>query len=106
MNWRGKKLNVLCEKAGFSPSALAERMGVSRPTVYSWFSGRDPRGSQLLRLSELLRVEPQELYDRETGNLKRDDIGSKLASGNPTRGTGRLSKFLKTIFVYFCDFRG
>ncbi len=62
MNWNGEKLKILCDKRGVSPSGLSERLGVSRPTVYNWLSGRDPRGSHLLQLSALLKVDPTELY--------------------------------------------
>lgn len=63
MNWNGEKLNVLCDKRGVSPSGLSERLGVSRPAVYRWLSGSDPRGSQLLQICALLEVDPWELYD-------------------------------------------
>jgi DNA-binding XRE family transcriptional regulator len=105
MNWSGRKLKVLCDKAGLSPSILAERMGVSRPTLYSWLSGRDPRGSQLLRLSDVLRIKPEALYDRNDENLKLEDIERKQVRGGVKGGGSRLfqKSGIKLVYTILSD---
>ena len=105
MNWSGKKLKVLCDKAGLSPSNLAEQMGVSRPTVYSWLSGRDLRGSQLLRLSDVLRVKPEALYEREDENLKLDSRDRMQVRTGVKAGGGRLFRKsgIKLLYAILTD---
>ena len=79
MNWNGGKLNVLCEEREISKSELAERLGITRQTVYKWISGQEPRGSQLLKLSELLGVDPPQLYDgKQEMTSASFDVGGKL----------------------------
>lgn len=105
MNWNGKKLQDLCDKADLSPSNLAEQMGVSRPTVYSWLSGRDPRGLQLLRLSDVLRVQPEDLYDRNAENLKPESSIDRMQIGDGPKGGRRLFRKsgIKLLYAILTD---
>lgn len=46
----------------FTQQELAERMGVSQPTVQRWLSGSMPRGKRLSRLAETLGVTVKGLF--------------------------------------------
>lgn len=94
MNWNGEKLNVLCDKQKVSPSELAERLNISRRTVYNWLSGRDPRGSHLLQLCELLEVDPWGFYDGKSVT----DSASSVAGGKLFKRSG-----IKLIYALLTD---
>lgn len=58
------RLSELRKRKGFTQSSLAERLGVEQPTVQRWEAGkREPDLGQLLRLAEVLDVEPGALLD-------------------------------------------
>lgn len=94
MNWNGEKLNALLNERGISKSELAERLGVSRPTVYKWLAGQEPRGSLLLQLCVLLDVDPPKLYD-----------GKPAVSSGSSGAGGKLFKRsgIKLIYVLLTD---
>jgi len=48
----GVKLGRFCIKAGFSVSYVAEKLDVSRQTIYNWFTGKS---SPLHALPELTK---------------------------------------------------
>lgn len=51
----GVRLGKLCIRKGISVMEVAEYLGVSRQTVYSWFTGRfSPRGPQVDKVNQLL----------------------------------------------------
>ena len=105
MKWNGKKLNVLCDRRSVSPAELAERLGVSRQAVYGWLSGREPRGSHLLQLTEFLKIDPAELYDRESVSVRQKYIENLQAASVAERGGGRLFKRsgVKLIYAILID---
>ena len=58
------RLSILRKRSGLTQSGLAERMGVEQPTVQRWETGkREPTLEQILRLAEILEVEPAALFD-------------------------------------------
>lgn len=49
--------------AGRNISQLAEKLGVSRPTIYAWLKGPQmPNAQQLVDLAEALSVSPSKFY--------------------------------------------
>ncbi|MEX2525492.1 MAG: helix-turn-helix transcriptional regulator [Gammaproteobacteria bacterium] len=61
-----ENLKNAMEKAGFSQTALAEKLGVSREIVSKWASGtKFPRPDKLLRLALTLELRPDDLVIRE-----------------------------------------
>ncbi len=65
MNWNGEILKLICEERGLSKSKLAESLAVSRQTVYSWFADQVPKGHHLLKLCEVLDIEPMRLFKEQ-----------------------------------------
>lgn len=54
------------QQHGFSASALAERLGVSKQAVSNWLNGRDtPRPDKLLRLSLALKLSLSQILETE-----------------------------------------
>ena len=66
MNWSGENLKRLSQARGVSISALAERLGVSRRTVYDWIEGQVPKGNHLLALSRELHADPESFFEPPT----------------------------------------
>jgi transcriptional regulator with XRE-family HTH domain len=66
----GKKIDMLCERKGWTDAELARRVGVSKNTVGNWFRDeRQPYQEVLLRLSELFEVPSDYLIDD-----RQDDV--------------------------------
>lgn len=56
------QLRTLRETHGLSVRALAERVGVSKVTIWKWERGdNEPRNRHLLPLAKALQVRPEEL---------------------------------------------
>jgi len=54
----------LRKRRGFTQASLAEALGVEQPTVQRWENGsRSPDIPQMIRLAEVLGVEPGELFN-------------------------------------------
>ena len=51
----GVQLAKVCVASDVSVAAVAEKLGVSRQTVYSWFTGRfKPKSSEVSRIEDLI----------------------------------------------------
>lgn len=56
----GERIKEARKKAGINQAGLAERVGVSQPTVANWESGiHDPRRVVIARIAEALGVSPE-----------------------------------------------
>jgi len=66
MNFRGGLIKTKAKESGVSLQALAQKLGVSRQTVYQWIIGQTPRGSHLVRLCALLNLSPEAFFDAST----------------------------------------
>ena len=53
----GVQLGALCIKMSIPAAQVAIHLGVSRQTVYSWFTGRfKPKADQLLKIIDLHKL--------------------------------------------------
>ena len=53
----GVQLANVCVAANISVATVAETLGVSRQTVYSWFTGRfKPKSAEISRIDDLARL--------------------------------------------------
>ena len=60
-------IKALREAKGYSPGELAQMMGVSRPAVVKWETGKSsPRSDKLPLLAQILGVEVGQLYTQHT----------------------------------------
>jgi len=51
----GVQLAKVCVSSNISVAMVAEKLGVSRQTVYSWFTGRfKPKSSEVSRIEDLV----------------------------------------------------
>lgn len=52
----GVKLGRFCIERGISANYLANYFGVSRPTIYAWFSGeKAPRPTQIRKIRDFIQ---------------------------------------------------
>jgi hypothetical protein len=105
MKWNGERLSVWCDRRSVSPAELAAKLGISRQAVYGWISGREPRGSHLLQLTEFLKIDPAELYDREAVSVRQQYIENLHAASLIKRGGGKLfnRSGIKLIYSVLTD---
>ncbi len=69
------RLRRLREQCGLSRSELAERTGLSRPTIWAWESGKtQPRQSNLHTLANALGISEMELVGTPGAILPRGEI--------------------------------
>jgi len=80
------RLRRLREECGMSRSELAERTGLSRPTIWAWESGRtQPRQSNLQMLANALGIAEIDLVGRSDTAAYRFDqemIGPEVWQNN------------------------
>lgn len=91
MKWLGDKLKNLLAERGLTQEAFSEMVGVSRQTYSEWVKGQVPKGSHLLKLCRVLKIEPDFLFQDDTpllvpahrtrGVAKRTPARDRLAAG-------------------------
>lgn len=70
------------EQSGMSRSELAERTGLSRPTIWAWESGKtQPRQSNLSALANALGIPEIELIGAAVSTLPRSEIEGLAVAG-------------------------
>lgn len=70
----GETIRDFRQRRGMTQEFVAESLGVSRQAVSKWESGRsDPSTSNLLALSRLFGVSPEELLQRVDGTPSQED---------------------------------
>lgn len=60
--WDSRRLRVLMEEREMHTGEIAERLGVSAPTVSAWRHGREPSQDQIAALAELLHCKLGDFY--------------------------------------------
>lgn len=76
------RLRRVREQCGISRSELAQRAGLSRPTIWAWESGKtQPRQSNLQAMAMALGLSEAELVGDTELALQRSEIDGLIASG-------------------------
>ena len=65
MKWLGIKIKEISEQNSLNISQLANKMQVSRKTVYDWINGQTPKGNHLLKLCKVLKAQPDDFFSYE-----------------------------------------
>jgi len=91
MKWSGETLKRLSEAEKVSISALAEKLEVSRRTVYDWIKGQVPKGNHLLALCHEFHVEPESFFQQSTPRV--------LVPSHRTRRRARVSPARQELAV-------
>jgi len=68
MRWDGSVIKESATAQGLSIIQLADRIGVSRQAVTDWIKGQIPKGLYLITLCDILSLDPDELFIRESDN--------------------------------------
>lgn len=56
------KIEKLAKQRNFTITKLAHDVGVSRPTVYSWYNGKEPSINDVLELARVFKVDPSVIF--------------------------------------------
>lgn len=65
MKWLGYKFKELLGEAAITQTALAEELGVTRQTVVDWIKGQVPKGTHLVGIVNLLKIDVDLLFEAE-----------------------------------------
>jgi transcriptional regulator with XRE-family HTH domain len=98
------RLRRFREQSGLSRSELAERTGLSRPTIWAWESGRtQPRQSNLHTLANALGISEVELVGASGAMFQRgefDGLGSSpWQSGEIPDGVANAQRLRIMIYA-------
>lgn len=90
LNWKGEKrsyamtkiiesfrtrLEKALSESGLKPIELAERTGISQSTISQYRSGYSkPKDKRLVKIAEVLNVDPAWLMGLDVPMIKRDDV--------------------------------
>lgn len=92
----GKRIAQARERKGWTQLAMALEANVSPSTVQRWESGKLPPVRELMRISELLGVEPEQLVEVEP--TQDDQIGALEAKlAEVLRSQARQEKLLRKL---------
>lgn len=99
MNTFGRCITRLREQEGISQEKLAEKLGVSRQTIYRWENGRgDPPKDKLIALAHYFQV-PVTYFTKQEGVRKKPSLREKHKRTLPSRRTtGRSQNGIDWLF--------
>lgn len=65
MKWLGNKLRSIIERKNLSVVSFSKSIGVTRETVYNWFSGQVPHGLELMKICKELSLNPSVFFEED-----------------------------------------
>jgi transcriptional regulator with XRE-family HTH domain len=65
MSWSGAKLRALIKERGLTLIEVANKLNVSRQAINDWTKDQVPKGTHLIKLSNLLNVAPGHFFPEE-----------------------------------------
>lgn len=87
---------ALCAAAKEAPTALAEKLGYSRPTGTSWCNGATPRKPALRKIAEHFNVTVEELLAEKKKPAPTDGDGLEMKLSSLSPGLlEKLDRFLE-----------
>jgi transcriptional regulator with XRE-family HTH domain len=63
--WDGSAIKRCAKAQGLSLSKLAEQIGVKCQDVNNWIGGQIPKGIYLIKICDILKIDPDELFTKE-----------------------------------------
>ena len=57
-----KVIQIKAEELNLNVTKLAEKIGVSRPTIYAWYKGQEPSISDTVKIARALGISPVTIY--------------------------------------------
>lgn len=98
-----QRMRRLREASGLSRAEVADRTGLSRPTIWAWESGKStPRQSNLEILALALGISTQELTGKDQGEAVWNEIDALGLSAGPAVGlpAGAGNAHRLSVLVY------
>lgn len=103
MEWNGNKLKQRVEDSGFTQESFSKKVGVSRPTYNAWIGGQVPKGIHLIRIWDVLGLEPDELFEPGRPPVRVMPSHRKRGAAKVTHATNREATALAESFAGFFD---
>lgn len=93
----GERLHTVRQDANLSQEKLAEKLSVSKQTVYRWESDKNfPDINQLKALCQIFAVQPQYFMDGDTDKQDEEQVKPR-----PSKVKRRLINFVLYLFMGF-----
>lgn len=103
MEWNGNKLRQRVESSGFTQESFSKKVGVSRPTYNAWIGGQVPKGIHLIRIWDVLGLEPDALFESGRPNVRVLPSHRKRGAAKVTHETNRNATALAESYAGFFD---
>lgn len=65
---------LMLEKDIKTITELAEKSGVSKPTIYGYFNGQSPISTAFIRLCDYLEIQPEEMLIVDPTGSESEDV--------------------------------
>jgi len=103
MEWNGNKLRQRVESSGFTQESFSKKVGVTRPTYNAWIGGQVPKGIHLIRIWDVLGLEPDALFESGRPNVRVVPSHRKRGAAKVTDSTNQAATALAESFAGFFD---
>jgi len=96
--WQGDKLKEQITSLGFSQAMLAKELDVSKTAVGAWIKGSMPKGQHLIKMCNILRVNPDFFFSEGLQGISIPVHRKKLA-GKITDDSRDISLKMATTYL-------
>lgn len=103
MEWNGNKLKQRVEGSGFTQEVFSKKVGVTRTTYNAWITGQVPKGIHLIRIWDVLDLEPDALFEPTRPSVRVVPSHRKRGAAKATPETNQAATVLAESFAGFFE---
>jgi len=99
MEWNGNKLRQRVEDSGFTQESFSKKVGVTRTTYTAWITGEVPKGIHLIKIWDVLGLEPDALFNPGQPSVRAIPSHRKRGVAKVTGETNQAATALAESFA-------